>query len=130
MEKETIVKTIKKSYGNKIQAGIIWYRFICNINNISLTKRELQLLSYINYRGTISSASSKEEFCKLFGSSNATISNMVSKLTSLRLLEKVNSKTRVNNNLRVDFDKDFIINWKLSVQSTVELKENKETNED
>lgn len=116
-QKEVVVKTIRKSFDDKIQAGITWYTFICAINGIKLTPRELQLLAFINYRGTISSTSAKDEFCKLFDSSEATISNMVSKLTSLKLLVKEKSKTRVNPQLRVDFSKDLVVRLHINTKN-------------
>lgn len=113
--KEVIVKTIRKEFKDKIKAGIIWYTLISVINNLRLAKREIQLLAFINYRGTISSLSSKEEFCKIFDSSNATISNMISRLTILKLLIKEKGKTKVNPALRVDFNNDFIVRFFINV---------------
>lgn len=121
--KEIVVKTMFKSYEDKIKAGISWYNFIAGINNIKLAKREIQLLSFINYRGTISSLSSKDEFCKLFKSSSATISNMVSKLTKLKLLVKVQSKIRINPSIKIDFDKRLFVRLYIDIK---EVKENQE----
>lgn len=114
-EKQVLIKTIKKSFRDKIKAGITWFRFISAVNDISLTKRELELLSFINYRGTISSTSSKEEFCKLFDSSLGTISNMTAKLINMKLLIKDKSKTKIHPALRIDFDKDLVIRFHLNV---------------
>lgn len=125
-DREILVKTIRKKFPDKIAAGITWFTFITTINNINLTKRQLQLMAFINYRGTISSTSSKEEFCRLFKSSPATISNMVSQLTSLKLLVKEKSKTRVNPALRVDFDKDFVVRFYMGVRE--EKKEEEDEN--
>ena len=116
MQDTQIIKTIKKEYPDKIEAGIAWFKFITGINNIHLTERQLQLMSFINKRGTISSSSAKEEFCKLFNSSKATISNMVSDLTELKLLVKVKSKTIVNPSLSVDFSQDLVLRCFLVVK--------------
>ena len=116
MDREILVKTIRKEFPDKISAGIAWFTFITAINGIKLTKRELELMAFINLRGTISSVSAKDEFCKLFDSSTATVSNMVSRLSSLNLLVKENGKTRVNKNLKVDFDKEFVMRLFLNVK--------------
>lgn len=118
-DREILVKTIRKEFKDKIKAGIAWFTFITTINDISLTNRELQLLSFINMRGTISSTSSKDEFCKIFDSSPATVSNMVSKLSKLKLLVKEKSKTRVNKTLKVDFDKEFVARFYIRVAEPV-----------
>lgn len=115
-DKEILVKTIRKRFDDKIEAGITWFTFITTINGMRLTPRQLQLMAFINVRGTISSTSAKEEFCKLFNSSTATVSNMVSELSVLRLLVKEKSKTRVNPTLRVDFNRDFVVRFYMSVR--------------
>lgn len=117
-DKQYLIKTIKKSFEDKIQAGITWFKFIAAINDIKLAPRELELLAYINYRGTISSTSAKDEFCKMFDSSHGTISNMTAKLLKAKpaFLVKDKSKTRIHPSLRVDFDKDFVIRFFMDVK--------------
>lgn len=111
-DKQVLVKTITKSYDSKIKAGITWFQFISAINNIKLAKRELELLAFINYRGTISSLSAKKEFCKIFGSSMGTVTNMTPRLLKKNLLIKEKTrKVRINPALVVDFDKDVAIRF-------------------
>ena|SRR5688572_13014281 len=131
MEKEVIVKTIKKSFNDKIKAGISWFKFVSAINNIKLTKRELELLSFINSRGTISSSSSKQEFCRLFDSSPGTITNMTSKLIKPEygVLVKEKSKIRIHPALRVDFDKEFVVRFFINVNEPKPI-ENQNISED
>lgn len=117
-EKQVLVKTVKKTYDNKITAGIIWFKFISAINNIKLAKRELELLAFINYRGTISSTSAKEEFCKVFDSSMGTISNMTARLlkSNVKLLIKDKGKIRIHPALRVDFTNDLAVRFFINVE--------------
>lgn len=114
---QMLVKTIKKSYPNRLKAGITWFKFIAAINDIKLTSRELELLSFINYRGTISSLQAKEEFCKVFDSSSGTVSNMTAKLLKQKLLIKEKSKVKVNPALSVNFDHPFIVNFHINVET-------------
>lgn len=111
IEKQVIVKTIKKTYKDKLEAGLMWFKFITATNNIKVSKRELELLSFINYRGTISSVSAKEEFCKTFDSSIGTVSNMSARLLkpNIKLLTKEKGKIRINPAIRVDFKNDLIV---------------------
>lgn len=115
---QVIVKTIKKSFTDKIKAGITWFKFISAINDIKLAKRELELLAFINARGTISSSSAKEEFVKMFDSSIGTVTNMVSQLFKKKLLVKEKAKTKVHPALRVDFDKDFVVRFYIDTLKT------------
>lgn len=110
-ERQVIVKTITKSFTDKIKAGITWFKFISAINDLNLAKRELELLAFINARGTISSSSAKEDFVKMFDSSVGTVTNMVSFLSKKKLLVKEKSKTKIHPALRVDFDKDFVVRF-------------------
>jgi len=119
-EKSVIVKTIKKSFNNKIKAGVTWFKFIAAINDIRLTPRELELLAFINFRGTISSIQSKEEFCKIFESSPATVSNMTAKLLKQKLLVKEKSKVKVNPALKVDFSNNFVVRFFIDVETNNE----------
>lgn len=120
--KEVLVQTVVKNYEDKIKAGIAYYTFITAINGIKLSNRELQLLAFINYRGTISSTSARAEFCSIFSSSEATISNMISKLSGLKLLVKDKNKTKVHPSLRIDFTKDVVIRFNLKVKEDVDNK--------
>lgn len=114
-ERQVIVKTIKKTYDSKIKAGITWFKFISAINDIKLAKRELELLAFINYRGTISSTSAKEEFVKLFDSSMGTISNLTAKiLRETKLLVKDKGKIRIHPALRIDFTNDFVVRFHIN----------------
>jgi hypothetical protein len=119
-DKQILVKTIKKSFTGKIKAGITWFKFISAINDIKLTKREFELLAFTNYRGAISSTSSKEEFCKIFKSSIGTVSNMTAKLLRMKLLVKNSGKIKVNPALSVDFTKDFVVRFFISTEEEIE----------
>jgi len=121
-DRQVIVKTIKKSFTDKIKAGITWFKFISAINDIKLAKRELELLAFINARGTISSSSAKEEYVRMFDSSTGTVTNMTARLlkTKPKLLVKEKNKTKIHPALRVDFDKDFIVRFYIDTLKTEE----------
>lgn len=111
----TVVKTIKKTYKDKIEAGVIWFKFITSLNNISLAKRELELMAFTNNRGTISSTSAKNDFCIMFDSSMGTISNITARLLKRKLLVKEKGKIKVNPSLAVDFDNDLVVRFYVNI---------------
>jgi hypothetical protein len=122
-DRQVVVKTINKSFSNKIKAGVTWFGVIAALNGVHFTSRELELLSFVNYRGTISSLQAKEEFCKIFGSSMGTISNMTkktSKLITEKFLIKSNSKLKINPALKVDFDSDLVVRLFIKLENQVE----------
>jgi hypothetical protein len=106
---KVVVQRISKSYDNELNIGIRYYSIISELNNLNLTERETQLLAFTAQRGTISSLSAKSEFCRIFGSSLATINNMISKLTKVGLLVKINRKTKVNPKITPDFSKGLVL---------------------
>lgn len=106
---EMIVQRINKTYTDEIALGIKYYSIISELNNLKLTTRELELLAFTAQRGTISSLSAKEEFNRRFHSSTATVNNMISKLSRMGLLVKVNNKSKVNPKIALDFSKGAII---------------------
>jgi len=114
-DKEILVKTIKKSFTSQIEAGITWFRFISAINGIKLAPRELDLLAYTNYRGTISSSSAKDEFVMLFDSSLGTVTNITARLLRIKVLVKEKSKIVVHPALKVDFNKELCIRFHMNV---------------
>lgn len=113
---EIVLQKIAKSYKDEVDVAIKYYSIISDLNNLDLTEREIQLLAFTAYRGTISSASAKQEFCKRFGSSVATINNMISRLSGMGLMVKVNNKTKVKDSIRIDFTKHIVLQLFIGVK--------------
>lgn len=84
-----------------------YYSIISTINDLKLTQREVQLISFIAVKGNISYSNVKDEFCERFNSSSATIYNMISKLKKIRVLVKDNTKLKVNPLISIDFKKNI-----------------------
>lgn len=113
-----VIQVLKKTSKDEVEKAVKYYSLLSVWNNLKLTQREIQLLAYTAIRGTISSLSSKEDFSRSFGSSPATINNMISKLKDLSLLVKGSGKYKVNEKINLDFSKDIILGFKLFNQVT------------
>jgi hypothetical protein len=107
--RETIVQRIKKKYSTAIEVAIKYYTLLFSLNDIPVTKREIQLVAFTAVRGTLSSGGRKEEFIEMFKSSKATVANMTSKLYELKLMEKIDGKIRVNPAIQLDFNNDILL---------------------
>ena len=107
--KPTIVQKIKI---DKPLLGVAqkYYAIISAINDLDLTERELQLIAFTAIRGNMSYANIREDFCKLYNSSNPTINNIISKLKKKNVLVKDGDKVKVNPVLALDFKKNIIVN--------------------
>jgi predicted heme/steroid binding protein len=113
MEPKVYKQVIRKVYPSPIQLARVYYSMLCSIGNIHLSKRQLDLLAYIAVRGTISSVSAREDFCKQFNSSKQTINNIVSELKEIGLLVKENGKIKVKPSIALDFTNDVHLNISL-----------------
>jgi len=102
------VQKITKIYSTPLEVAIKYYSIICILNDIFITEREIQLLAFTCLVGTISYKQHKEQFATTFGSSVASVNNMISKLKSLNLLVKVQGKYRINPKISLEFDKTDI----------------------
>ena len=92
-----------------LDKALVYYEIISIINNLNLSRREIQVMAYTNKRGTISSITAKKQFISIFGSTISTVNNIVTKLRKLGLLVKLNGKTVVNPKLSIDFSKPVTI---------------------
>lgn len=101
------VQKIKKEYSSSLEIAEKYYSILSTLNNLDLTKREVQLLAFIATRGTISSVTSREEFCSIYDSSTSTINNLVSRLRSIKLLYKDGLKVKVNPAILPDFSSNL-----------------------
>jgi len=90
-----------------------YYAILSVINDIQLTKRELQLVAFTAIKGNISYTNYRKEFCSLYDSSSPTINNMISKLKKNNVLVKDNNKIKVNPLIQLDFEKALQLEIKL-----------------
>lgn len=73
-----------------------YYAILSVINNLKLTQREVQLISFTALKGNMSYKHIREEFCTKYKTTSATINNMISKLKKLNILVKDKAKIKVN----------------------------------
>ncbi len=116
METMTIQKLAKAS-NNKLELAQKYYGLISALNNLGLTEREIQLITFTAVRGSISYATVREDFCTIYNSSFPTINNIVSKLKKQGILVKKNKQTVVNPRIALDFSKPLVLQITLTLNS-------------
>lgn len=116
MEKSIIVQKWVKHVDDAVEMGIKYYTLLSIVNELGLTPRECEMLSFTSVQGTISSLQAKKDFCKRFNSTLATVGNLMTRLSSLDYLVREGKKLVVNKNINFDFEKNFIISIKLNGQ--------------
>jgi len=108
-----IVQRLKKIVDNDMELAMKYYSILSSINNLNLTERELQLISFTAIKGNITYANVREEFCKTYNSTSPSINNIISKLKKIGIFVKENGKVKVNPIIVIDFKKDITLEIKL-----------------
>ena len=108
-----IVQRLKKDVSTDIELAIKYYSILSAINNLHLTEREIQLISFTAIKGNITYANVREEFCKTYNSTSPTINNIISKLKKIGVFVKENGKVKVNPVIVIDFKKDLTLEIKI-----------------
>ena len=108
-----IVQRLKKDVQTDIQLAEKYYSILSAINNLHLTEREIQLISFTAIKGNITYANVREEFCKTYNSTSPSINNIISKLKKIGIFIKENGKVKVNPIIVIDFSKDLTLEIKL-----------------
>lgn len=109
----TILQRLKKVDEDVLLRAERYYAILSIVNDMQLTKRELQLIAFTAVKGNISYAEFRNEFCSKFNSSSPTINNMISKLRKNNILVKDNNKTKINPLIQLDFNKPLQLEIKL-----------------
>lgn len=111
--REMIVQRLKKELINDTQVSHRYYSILSALNDLELTEREVQLMSFIAVSGSISVPSNREKFCSTYKTTGATVNNMVSKLKKRNLLLKKDGKIVVNPLISLDFSSDITLEIKI-----------------
>ena len=111
--KPMIIQKLKKDVSTDIQLAEKYYSILSAINNLHLTEREIQLISFTAIKGNITYANVREEFCRTYNSTSPSINNIISKLKRIGIFIKENGKVKVNPVIVFDFKKDLMLDIKL-----------------
>jgi TATA-box binding protein (TBP) (component of TFIID and TFIIIB) len=114
-----IVQRLKKDVSTDIELAIKYYSILSAVNNLHLTEREIQLISFTAIKGNITYANVREEFCRTYNSTSPSINNIISKLKKIGIFIKENGKVKVNPIISIDFTKDLTLEIKLLHEETI-----------
>lgn len=86
-----------------------YYSLLSTLNNLKLTAREVELISFAAIKGNMSYSNIRKEFCEKYGTSSATINNMISRLKKLGVFVKDGTKVKVNPMIILNFDNNIVL---------------------
>ena len=108
-----IVQKLKKQVDTDVELAQKYYSILSVINNLNLTEREIQLVSFTAIKGNITYANVREEFCKTYNSTSPSINNIISKLKKVGIFIKENGKVKINPVIVLDFKNDLVLDINL-----------------
>ena len=108
MNKPTqVVQQLQSTQVDEYAVAEKYYGILSAINNLGLTKREIELIAFTAVKGSISYANHRAELCEKYNTTTATINNIVSKLKKVSVFIKEDGKIQVNPIIVVDFKKNL-----------------------
>ncbi len=109
-----IVQKLKCSNDDAFTLAEKYYSILSAVNNLKLTQRELQLLSFTAVKGNMTYGNIKEEFCTKYGTTSPTINNLIYKLKKMGMLVKENGKITVLPMISLNFEGEVKLEIMLS----------------
>lgn len=104
-----ILQKLRKTEDDDYLLAERYYTILSAVNNLKLTARELQLIAFAAIRGNISYANIRKDFCDKYGTTNASINNIISKLKKMGILIKDGTKVKVNPQILLNFENDITL---------------------
>ena len=112
-ERKIVVQSLRIDLDDEYAIAEKYYSILSALNNLGLTKREIELVAYTAIKGTISYANTRAEFCERYNTTPQTINNTVCRLKKTKLLVKGSGKVGVNPLIAIDFKKNLNLVVKL-----------------
>lgn len=107
---EANFQRIQKSYNTSFDIARCYYSVLFGINDVHVTKNELNLVAFSAVMGTISTPPIRKQFCNEFNVPTGSVYNMVARLQKLNILNKdKENKIRVNPSILPDFSNPNIL---------------------
>lgn len=118
-----ILQVLKKDVKGQYEMAEKYYGLLSVVNDLGLTPREIQLVSFTAIKGNITNFNVKDEFCKKYKTTVPTINNIVSKLKKQYIFLKEEGKVFVNPLIVIDFKKDIKLDINLYGKTTEHVAE-------
>lgn len=104
---------IQKQYKDELELTEKIVHTLLSLSDRTVSKKELELLSFLSYHGDITSQERKEEFYKRYKTTYNTLTNLISTLKKKGLVNKINDDVKSVFNLPVN---GTILNLQINVQ--------------
>ena len=102
----TIVQRLRVKKLTPLVKAEKYFQMISIVNDLTLTERDVQFVAFLAVEKEIQ----KKVFCEKYGTSMATVGNIIHKLKKLQILRKENGKLLIHSSLSLDFNNDVTLN--------------------
>ncbi len=109
VQEKKLVRNISVPEKDSFAVAKRYFSILSAISNMPLTKGEINLLSFMAVKGSISNSNKKEEFCALYNTTYQTISNLIYGLKNTGLLLKEKGKVKVHPQHTLQFEKGIVL---------------------
>lgn len=114
MEKKVVFQKLLKRTDDGIERANRYFSILSSLNDWKLSNKELQLLSFIALRGSITPLPARKTFIEQYGGSLNTIENLKGQLVRRGLVKKEeDGMYRIHEKLRIDFTQPLVLQIKL-----------------
>ena len=83
---------INKKYDSHLECAERVLSAILSLSGEKLAPKELELLTFLTVKGTISNVTGRNEFLKVYNTTENTMNNVLGSLKKKKLVEKTNGK--------------------------------------
>jgi hypothetical protein len=119
METKIVIKqSLLKRVSSEREMAEKYYSVLSAINNLGLTKSEIQLVAFTAIKGNITYANVRKEFCDVYNTTSPTINNIVSKLKKQKIFLKKGKIIYINPMIALDFKKDVTLEINLQHEAS------------
>lgn len=97
------ILNIKKEYADELHCGERVVSAILALSGIHVTQRELELLTYLSIKGSVSSVNHRNDFLSKYKTTENSMNNALGSLKRKGLIEKLDGKVKSKLRLPQEF---------------------------
>jgi len=105
-----VIQKLRKRNKDEYEVAECYYGLLSSLNNLKLTERERQLVAFMAIHKAIPYSEMKNKFCERYkGTSEQTISNMISRLKKTKVIVKEKGRLRVHPDIALTFNEGIVL---------------------
>ena len=105
-----VIQKLRKRSKDEYGVAESYYSILSSVNGLKLTQREIQLVAFMAINRAIPYSEMKRKFCERnSGTSEQTISNMISRLKKPKVIIKEKGRLKVHPSIALSFNEGLLL---------------------